>query len=221
MHHYLTHLLSDITYATENVSWPFVKQEEVNIHDWVSPEEEERSAPVRDLEEWTGIRKEQLPPHEMLSDDQLHELLSALKKMLNAYNWSFVLQTEAPERIQYAALRDNFDQQAKVKQWHYGFFEVCKAGTEHGKCSLGKYCQCAFYAALFSGFSDETLSHEEERARALEMEIQHLKKKYGNDWLKYYPYHLDANYDDENGNSYNYGFDDEDDESDDWWKHSP
>ena len=39
--------------------------------------------------------------------------------------------------------------------------------------------------------------------------------------MKYYPYHLDAAYDDENGNPYDYGFGDdkdESDEADDWWK---
>jgi hypothetical protein len=29
--------------------------------------------------------------------------------------------------------------------------------------------------------------------------------------MKYYPYHLDKEYDDENGNPYNYGWDDEGD----------
>jgi hypothetical protein len=52
----------------------------------------------------------------------------------------------------------------------------------------------------------------------LEIEIKHLKRKYGDDWMKYYPYHLDKNYDDENGDSYNYDFDDEEEENDDtWW----
>ena len=30
--------------------------------------------------------------------------------------------------------------------------------------------------------------------------------------MKYYPFHLDANYDDENGNPYNYGFEDDGEE---------
>ena len=54
-------LLIDITYATENVSWPHVKQE-LCIYDWVSEEEEDNTAPIRKLEEWTGISKIQLPP---------------------------------------------------------------------------------------------------------------------------------------------------------------
>lgn len=218
MEKYLQQLLTDIAFATANVSLPFVEKE-LNLQDWLSPEEEEKFAPVRQLEEWTGIYKEQLPPAEMLNDKQVYALLEALKKMLDAYNWSFVMQIEVPERIQYETIRNNFNQEAKVKQWHMGFFEVCRAGTEHKKCALGEYCHCAFFAELFSNFIDEDLSPEEERARELKIEIQHLKRKY-DDWRKYYPYHLDAAYDDENGNPYNYGFNDneQDDEDDNWWR---
>ena len=40
--------------------------------------------------------------------------------------------------------------------------------------------------------------------------------------MKYYPYHLDKNYDDENGNPYDYGSDsyrdEEEDDDDSWWR---
>lgn len=109
MHHYLTHLLSDIASATENVSWPFIRKEGgYDLGDWIPDEEEERMAPGRELDAWTGIRQEQLPPVDMLSDEQVHTLLVALKKLLDAYNCSFVLQTEVPERIQYMTIRGNF-----------------------------------------------------------------------------------------------------------------
>ncbi|MBI4648139.1 MAG: hypothetical protein HY738_16525 [Bacteroidia bacterium] len=222
MERYLEQLLADIAFATQNVRLPFVEQEEVSLFDWVSEEEEERTAPTRQLEEWTGISKVQLPPPEMLSDEQVNRLLNALIKMLDAYNWMFVLQIDVPERIQYATIRDNFDQEAKVKRWHMGFFELCRPGTEHGKCSLGEYCQCRFFKELFAGFSDEELSPEEERAMELDCEITHLKRKHGDDWMKYYPYHLDPDYDDENGNPYDYGFgyecEDDDDDDDNWWR---
>jgi hypothetical protein len=220
MEKYIEKLLTDILYARENVSLPFVEQD-ASLWDWMSEEEEERAAPVRRLEEWTGISKQQLPPVDLLSDNQVKLLLDALKRMLDEYNWSFVLQTEVPERIQYAALRDNFDQDAKVKQWHMGFFEICRPGTEHGKCALGEYCHCAFYAELFKDMIDEDLTPEEERARELEIEIEVLQRKHGSDWMKYYPYHLDKNYDDEDGNPYDYGFNDFDDneeDEDNWWR---
>ncbi|MEO6539431.1 MAG: hypothetical protein ABIN74_00515 [Ferruginibacter sp.] len=205
MEKYISQLLSDIAYTTKNVSLPFMEKEP-DLQDWISDEEEDLTAPVRNLQEWTGITQDMLPPAAMLNDEQTQQVLSALIKMLDAYNLSFVLQTPVPERIQYATIRDNFDQPAKLKRRHMGFFEICKPGTEHGKCALGEYCQCIFYTNYFSGFVDEDLSPEEQQARELEIEIAHIKRKYGEVWMKYYPYHLDINYDDENGNPYNYGF---------------
>jgi hypothetical protein len=222
MEKYMSQLLSDIAHATENISWPYAEKE-LQLWDWISPEEEDKTAPVRELEEWTGIKKEMLPPEEMLNDEQLSELLKALIKMLDAYNWIFVMQIQVPGRIQYECIRDYFDQPAKVKRWHMGFFEHCRPGTEHKKCALGEYCHCAFFAEMFKDMIDEDLTPEEERVRMLEIEVKHIKRKYGDDWMKYYPYHLDKNYDDKKGNPYDYGFgdfDDEEDEEDNWWRKS-
>ena len=218
MEKYIDQMLADIAYASENISWPFTEKE-LHLHDWISDEEEDKMAPVRPVEEWTGISKEMLPPAEMMNNEQVHLLLEILKKMLDAYNCSFVLQTKVPERIQYAAIRDNFNQPVKVKRWHMGFFAYCRPGTVHKQCVLGDNCQCAFYAEFFKDMVDEELTPEEERARALEIEIRHIQKKYGDDWMKYYPYHLDKNYDDENGSPHDYGFgDEEDDDEDNWWR---
>lgn len=117
MQKYLSQLLADITYATENISLPF-GEKELHLQDWIFDEDEDKTAPVRNLEEWTGISKEMLPPAGMLNDEQVYRVLDALKKMLDAYNWSFVLQTQVPERIQYTAIRDNFNQETKLKRWH-------------------------------------------------------------------------------------------------------
>lgn len=56
--------------------------------------------------------------------------------------------------------------------------------------------------------------------RAREIGISYLKRKHGSKWMRYYPYHLDPDYDDEHGNTYDYGFGDdwEEDDDDDWWK---
>ncbi|MES2848522.1 MAG: hypothetical protein V4685_05670 [Bacteroidota bacterium] len=217
MQNYLSQLLSDITYSTNNVSLPFTEKE-LQSQDWISDDEENKTAPVKNLQVWTGITQVMLPPNEMLDDEQVNVLLEALKKMLDAYNCCFVLQIQVPERIQYETIRNNINQQAKVKRWHMGFFEVCAAGTEHRQCSLGEYCECAFFKELFADMIDEELTPEEERARMLEIEVQHIKRKYDDEWMKYYPYHLDKEYDDENGNPYNYGFEDEKDDDDTWWR---
>jgi hypothetical protein len=217
MQQYLAQLLNDIEEATQHVSMPFAEKE-VSLHDWLTPEEEETNAPTRNLPEWTGITPDMFPPATRLTDDEVHRVLEAVKKMLEAYNCHFVLQTEVPERIQYETIRQNLNQEVKVRQWHMGFFEMCKSGTQHKTCTLGEHCQCTFYQELFKGYIHEELTPEEERVRALEIEVKHIRNKYGDDWMKYYPYHLDKKYDDENGKPYNYGFDDEQEEEDDWWR---
>lgn len=83
------------------------------------------------------------------------------------------MQIAVPERIHYRAIHDN-----------------------------GEYCHCRFFADIFVHMVDEDLTPEEERRLQLEWEISHLKKKHGANWMRYYPYYLDLNYDDEYGNPY-------------------
>jgi hypothetical protein len=214
---YIMQLLEDIRLSIDNASFPFAENP-VSLYDFLTPEEEEATAPIRNLSEWTGITPEMLPPSEMLEDHEINVLVTELTRMLEAYNCNFVLQTEVPVRLQYETIRQNICQEVKVKQWNMGFFEMCKPGTEHKTCALRDYCQCAFYKEIFKDMIHEELTNEEERKRQLDIEVNHIKRKYGDDWLKYYPYHLDENYDDENGNPHNYGFDDSDDEDDQWWR---
>jgi hypothetical protein len=216
MERYLHQLITDIDDAAAFIN-SSTKQSNVELHDWLGDEEEDQTAPVKFLPDFTGITSEMLPPAHMLTDTELQQLLTVLNKLLDACNLHFVLQIAVPERIQYETMRANWNQHFKLKSWHMGFFEMCEAGTTHLSCSLGEFCQCAFYEELCSRFVDEDLSPEEERARALETEVKHIKRKYGADWMKYYPYHLDKNYDDENGNPHDYDFGNEGDD-DDWWK---
>lgn len=209
---YVIQLIEDIESAMDNAPRPYIPAQGMDFWDIPTPDDEERFARVRELAELTGISKDQLPPAEMLSDDQLSRLLIALKEMLDAYNWSFVLQYAVPERIQYATIRENFDQALRIKYWDAGFFALCMPGTKHKTCPLGEYCQCAFFTGMFAVHEEEDLSPEEERRRALEIEIRHIKRKYDDDWMRYYPYHLDPDYDDENGNPYDYGAHDDDED---------
>lgn len=57
MQKYIHQLLDDIAYATKNVSVPFVK-DELEWHIRMSDKEEDKTAPVRNLQEWTEISNE-------------------------------------------------------------------------------------------------------------------------------------------------------------------
>ncbi|GEM_PF-851249 len=222
MDKYLEQLLADIKYATENVAWPYASSEKeaVSLADWISDEEEEKTAPRIQLEVWTGIQQSQFPPENLLSDKQIDLLYKALEEMLRAYNYYATFIFTLPTRIRYEVVRTNFSQEAIQKQWHTGFFELCKTNQSNPDCLMGEECHCAYFEELSANFIQEDLSPAEERQRELEIELQHIKRKYGADYMKYYPYHLDPKYDDEHGNPHDYGFGDVDDEKDEdnWWK---
>lgn len=222
MDKYLQQLLADIRYATKNVTWPYASNERdaTSLADWISDEEEEKTAPRIQLETWTNIKQSQLPPDHLLSDEQVEVLYKALEEMLKAYNYNATFLFSLPTRIRYQVVRANFSQEAIQKQWHTGFFELCFTNKSHPDCLMGEYCHCAYFEEMSANWIEEDLSPEEERQRSLEIEVQHIKKKYGDDYMKYYPYHLDPKYDDEFGNPHDYGFGDmdEEDDEDDWWK---
>lgn len=72
MEEYLQQLLNDIAGVTEHIGLPF-EEKHLQLNDWISDEEEESTAPVRQLEEWTGINQAALPPSYLLSDILLNE----------------------------------------------------------------------------------------------------------------------------------------------------
>jgi hypothetical protein len=221
MNRYLNQLHADIAYATANVPNPFVETTDENIWDWISPEEERQMCKKKSLEEWTGISKEAFPPDDQLSDEQVELLFEAASKMLSEFNMHIVFHlVNTPIRDQYKVLRAYWDQELPMLQRNMGFFETCPEENTIDICLLGDRCHCKFFKEMSADWVDEDLTPEEERARALEIEVRHIQKKYEDDWMKYYPYHLDPDYDDENGNPYDYGFGDGKDEEDDddWWK---
>lgn len=62
-------LLEDVAFATATLPKPYTDKQ-ADIRDRVLPEEG-ATAPVRELEDHTGIRKESLPPAEVLNDGPL------------------------------------------------------------------------------------------------------------------------------------------------------
>lgn len=213
MKRYLEQLHEKIELITETIVHPR-EYGERDYLDWISDTDEDRTSPRRDLEEYLGLLKIELPPASKLSNEQIKDLLGALKKLLDKINWSFVMVIEVPERVQYETVRDNFSQEIILKSWNMGFFTLCSEGSEHRKCALGEYCHCAFYDEWLSQYPQEDLSPEEERRRQLEIEVNHLKRKHGRRWMRYYPYHLDPDCDDDDSNPCDFGFDDDDE----WWK---
>jgi len=216
MQNYVEQLLADIASSIENTDTG-PSNEIYDFWDVIPNDVEEKTCQRKNLQELTGIRIEQLPPSEKLTDVQVDALLEALKKMLDAYNWMFVMQIEVEPRLQYNCIRENFDQEVLIKKWNMGFFEFCKPGTEHHTCALKDRCHCAFFKEFFSGSEKEDYSEEEDKIIAIDREISHLKKHHGEEWYKHFPFHLYDEFNKGSNSGSNFGSDD-DEENDNWWR---
>ncbi len=185
---YITQLLEDIQVATQNVPEPWYPldeetDDEFGVLPWM---EDPENAPTKSLEEWTSLKKEQFPPESRLTDTQVSSLLTAIKKMLDAYNCSAVFQIEVPDRIQYRVIRERFRQEVPMLKANYFFFKLCdkKDKKDRSTCILGeKYCHCNFFEAFFEKFEDEQDGETDYNVDPYEEYM--LKRRYGDDWYNH------------------------------------
>jgi hypothetical protein len=192
MQRYINQLLQDIEEATNNVPEPWYPIEDVDDEFGVLPwMENPENAPTKSLEEWTKLKKEQFPPENRLTEPQLSQLLTAIKKMLDAYNCSAVFQISVPENIQYRVIRARFQQEVPMLKANYFFFEFCdkEDQTNRSDCILGaEYCHCAFFEAFFERF-DEGKGNENDLEPNIDpYEEYMLRRRYGEHWREYIQY---------------------------------
>ena len=192
MDKYLQQLLQDIIQATKKITWsyPLSQTDVTTLEDWLPDTEEEKTAPRISLEEWTGIQQSQFPPADRLSDKQIDVLYAAIKKMLAAYNYHATFLFSLPTRTKYEVVRTHFKQEAIQKRFHMGFFELCFSNKSHPNCLMGSECHCTYFEELSKKWVNDDLTPEELSKKALDAEAQRLKKKYGEDYMKYYPFKL-------------------------------
>lgn len=159
MERYCRQLLSDIRQAKANVPqpwWLFTNWEDT-ILPWT---EDVKNAPRKSLEEWTGLKKEALPPADLLTDTQMRSLLQELKDMLGEYNCHVVFQISVPERTQYEVIRQRYDQHSPLLYANMHFFEFCDPGEKRGNCLLGDYCHCRFFDNLLADHAEDGIDFE-------------------------------------------------------------
>lgn len=144
MQKYIDQLLTDLVEARPVAAIhdaPFFDPEEGD--DWLLDMEESDLAPRKPLSEWTGIRQEQLPPARMMSDEQIQALLYELIDLLQAYNLAAAFHTYVPERKQYHAIRESWNQEVPLLKFSVHYLNYCDHDQKN--CPLGQeFCQCAF-----------------------------------------------------------------------------
>lgn len=154
MQKYIDQLLVDLLEARPAViirDSPFFDPEDGD--DWLMDMEEADLAARKPLSEWTGIRQEQLPPARMLSDEQILALLHEIIDLLQAFNLSATFHTFVPERKQYHAIRESWNQEVPFLKFSMYYLSYCNQDQKN--CPLGQeFCQCAFLEDYLSDSMD-------------------------------------------------------------------
>jgi hypothetical protein len=150
-----------------------------------------------------GIIPEAFPPEHMLTDDQVSRLRQAIERLWKAWNLGWEMPLYLPERKQYAAMvREMGGEAISYDYERGGEVQICRF-EEGGLCPFkpgDDYCFCKYIddsvkhdIAIWEenvraqGLDPyRELTPEEEAALEEEIRIRDLRKRYGDDWKKYY-----------------------------------
>ncbi len=92
-----------------------------------------------------GLRPEEFPPAEQLTDEQLDELVFAIRRLWAAFNFTAVVPSVAPARIVYPLLLQRMTRPAMVMNFGHVGIEFCQ--YEPAECPFGtEWCECKQYA---------------------------------------------------------------------------
>lgn len=150
MQSYLNHLISDLQQAAENQ--PVTPVYFNNTADWI-PEHvlEWEQAPAQKMSEIFGIEKEIFPPAEMLTDEQLIQVVEAFIALWNAYRYEPFFPYDLPYKTQYKILLKYLGEEAQYISEKGGsaIFFFCELDTEN--CIFGEgFCDCKEHEAKWA-----------------------------------------------------------------------
>lgn len=142
MHPYLPHLLSDIKDAERTgknkaeISEPTSFEEEMEaIEQWVSGVGEQA------LSYFTGLKKENFPPGEQLSQEEMDSVVKAFDRMLETRNVHIDYPEDMPTDARYGFLRNNILEE-RVALVNSGFVHLDFCTGYAPDCQWGEYCSC-------------------------------------------------------------------------------
>lgn len=152
MHPYLTHLLVDIQkgHKQENNA-PNQASDDLEDHfkeidKWISGDGEQT------LSYFCGLKKEDFPPYEQFSEEEVQQVCEAFEEMMGSYGVTVAWPENFPWDRRYP-LTVNFLDRA-ITPMNFGMFciDFCTGNSEG--CELGEYCSC------LEPFEVEPLSRE-------------------------------------------------------------
>lgn len=142
MHPYLPHLLSDIKDAERTgknnaeIPEPTSFEEEMEaIEQWVSGVGEQA------LSYFTRLKKENFPPGEQLSQEEMNSVVKAFDRMLKTWNIHIDYPGNMPTDARYKFLRNNILEE-RVAPVNSGSVHLDFCTGYAPDCQWGEYCSC-------------------------------------------------------------------------------
>lgn len=138
MNLYLTQLITDMHLAATRV--PKSKIPEGTFDP--DYQDELEASPDYPMSHWFGLTKEQFPPSERLTDEQLELMANEFEQLWAAYSFEPDFPDGLPAKRRYELMRDYLDYECS--HWPGGWvhhFEFCDYNTEN--CPFGiEFCKC-------------------------------------------------------------------------------
>lgn len=141
MHPYIPHLLADIA-AAHRTEIP----EEENIAQTIDEE-------IKEVEEWAenvkpdytfgyycGLKSENFPPAEQLTNDEMILIRGAYEKMMFTWNHGIELPDNLPVTFAYKMIVDTLDMATTIVDTGFMNFHFCKSHPPD--CVFKEYCPC-------------------------------------------------------------------------------
>jgi len=144
MHRYIEQLISDIRQATWKIRPPH------EIWDGVDPDDEVENEDLSYVEETiygqkekisaiTGIRKELLPPPDLLNIEQAELIATELEKMLNVFNFFPDFPEDFPAHLRYPFLINIWENEYVPLSFGELHIELCS--YDANECPFPGYCK--------------------------------------------------------------------------------
>lgn len=154
------------------------------------------------LSDLLGIPGEAFPPADLLSEEQISDLVAVIEELWSSWNLVWEIPLDLPERNHYTALiREIKDAHIAYHPERGGEVVICdfQAGKSCPFQPDGSYCYCRKLddssrhdIALWEEYVRSQgldpyreITPEEEAAFEEEMRVRDLKKRFGDDWKKY------------------------------------
>lgn len=138
MNHYLAHLISDMQAAATRVPKSRIPEGTFDP-DYMMELEESAKKP---MSEWFGMQKQEFPPSEKLTAEQLELMATEFEQLWAAYSFEPDFPDGLPAKRRYELMRDYLDE--PTQHWPGGWvhhFEFCE--YDPANCPFGEeFCRC-------------------------------------------------------------------------------